>query len=168
MKRLDIYDYHLDPCVQSRFEEIWTGCWGFPCGSSGKEPVCQCRRLKKRGFEPWVRKIPWRRAWKSTPVFLPGECHGQRSLAGCSPQGHKQSDMTEATQHQNRIISQSVRNHLVSTAQVICLVGPCHPLKESDLAITNPLLASTGIAHFLKICFVPLLLQKICVSTVFD
>ena len=82
MKRLDIYDYHLDPCVQSRFEEIWTGCWGFPCGSSGKEPVCQCRRLKKRGFEPWVRKIPWRRAWKSTPVFLPEESHGQRSLAG--------------------------------------------------------------------------------------
>ena len=82
MNRLDIYDYHLDPCVQSRFEGIWTGCWGFPCGSSGKEPVCQCRRLKKCGFEPWVRKIPWRRARKSTPVFLPEESHGQRSLAG--------------------------------------------------------------------------------------
>ena len=35
--------------------------------------------------QPWVRKIPWRRAWQSTPVFLPGEFHGQRSLAGCSP-----------------------------------------------------------------------------------
>ena len=58
MNRLDIYDYHLDPCVQSRFEGIWTGCWGFPCGSSGKESVCQCRRLKKRAFDPWVRKIP--------------------------------------------------------------------------------------------------------------
>ena len=36
-------------------------------------------------FDPWVGKIPWRRAWQPTPVFLPGESHGQRSLAGCSP-----------------------------------------------------------------------------------
>jgi len=45
----------------------------------------QCRRhCKRRRFDPWVRKIPWRRAWQHTPVFLPGESHGQRSLAGCS------------------------------------------------------------------------------------
>ena len=41
----------------------------------------QCQRLR---FDPWVRKIPWRRAWQPTPVFLPGESQGQRSLAGCS------------------------------------------------------------------------------------
>jgi len=41
------------------------------------------------GFDPWVRKIPWRREWKPTPVFLPGECHGQRSLAAYSPRGYK-------------------------------------------------------------------------------
>ena len=52
----------------------------------------QCRRL---GFELWVRKIPWRREWLPTLVFLPGECHGQRSLAGYSPWGHKESDATE-------------------------------------------------------------------------
>ena len=46
-------------------------------------------------FDPQVRKIPWRRAWQPTPVFLPGESHGQRSLAGYSPWGRKQSDMTE-------------------------------------------------------------------------
>jgi len=46
-------------------------------------------------FYPWVRKIPWRRKWHSTPVFLPGKSHGQRSLVGYSPQGHKESDMTE-------------------------------------------------------------------------
>ena len=40
----------------------------FPGGASGKEPVCQCRRCKKRGFYPWVRKIPWRRVWQPTPV----------------------------------------------------------------------------------------------------
>ena len=44
-----------------------------------------------------VRKIPWKRAWQSTPVFLPGESHGQRSLAGYSPQGCKESNTTEVT-----------------------------------------------------------------------
>ena len=47
------------------------------------------------GFDPWVRKIPWRRAWQPTPVFLPEESHGQRSLAGYSPWGHKELDATE-------------------------------------------------------------------------
>ena len=50
-------------------------------GASGKEPACQCRRHKRCRFDPWVRKISWRRAWQSTPVFLPGETYGQRSLA---------------------------------------------------------------------------------------
>ena len=48
-------------------------------------------------FDPWVGKIPWWKAWQPTPVFLPGEFHGQRSLAGYSPWGHKELDMTEAT-----------------------------------------------------------------------
>ena len=55
---------------------------GFPGGASGQEPVRQCRRGKRWGFEPWVGKIPRRRAWKPTLVFLPGDSHGQRSLAG--------------------------------------------------------------------------------------
>ena len=46
---------------------------GFPGGSSGKEPACQCRRYKSHGFDPWIRKIPWRRARQSTAVFSPGE-----------------------------------------------------------------------------------------------
>ena len=54
----------------------------------------QCRRP---GFKPWVRKIPWIRKWQPTPVFLPGESHEQRSLAGCSPWGHKELDMTKHT-----------------------------------------------------------------------
>ena len=49
--------------------------------------------------QSWVGKIPWRRAWQPTPVFLPGESHGQRSLAGYGPQGHKQLDTTEVTEH---------------------------------------------------------------------
>ena len=55
---------------------------GFPGGASGKKPTCQCRRCNRRGFDPWVGKIPWRRVWQPTPVFLPGESPGQRSLSG--------------------------------------------------------------------------------------
>ena len=57
----------------------------FPGGASGGEPACQCRRHKGHGFDPWVRKIPWRRARPPTPVFLPGDFHGQRSLVGYRP-----------------------------------------------------------------------------------
>jgi len=55
---------------------------GFPGGISGKEPACQCRRCKGGRFDPWVGKIPWRRKCQPTPVFLPEESHGQRSLVG--------------------------------------------------------------------------------------
>ena len=65
---------------------------------SGKEPACQCRRRKRHRFNPWVRKIHWRRAWQPTPVFFPGESHGQRSLVGYSLWDRKESDLTEATQ----------------------------------------------------------------------
>ena len=58
---------------------------GFPGGASGKDPTCQCRRLKRCRFDPWVKKIPWRKAWQSISVFLPGESYGQRSLSGYSP-----------------------------------------------------------------------------------
>ena len=67
----------------------------LPGGTSGKKPARQCRRHKRCGFSPWIRKIPWRRARQPTPVFLPGESHIQRSLVGYSSQGFKESDMTE-------------------------------------------------------------------------
>ena len=70
---------------------------GFPGGKSSKESTCQCRRHKRRGFDPWVRKIPG--GGSGNPVFLPGESHGQRSLVGCGPQGQKDSDACEATEH---------------------------------------------------------------------
>ena len=71
-------------------------CEGIPAGVSDKEPAYQCRGHK---FDPWVRKIPWRRTWQPTPISLPGESHKQSSLASYSPWGHKESDRTEATQH---------------------------------------------------------------------
>ena len=69
--------------------------WDFPGGAIGKEPACQCRRLKRHMFDLWVWKVPWSRAWQPTPVFLPGEFHRWRSLAGCSPLGCQESDTTE-------------------------------------------------------------------------
>ena len=79
--------------VESRNE---TFCiQGLPSGARDKEPACQHRRCKRLEFDPWVGMIPWRRAWQPTPVFLPGEPHGQRSLAGYNPWGHRELDKTE-------------------------------------------------------------------------
>ena len=65
--------------------------FGFTCWLSGKESAHQCRRHR---LDPWVRKIPWKK-WQPTAVFLPGKSHGQRSLSGYSPWGHKGSDTAE-------------------------------------------------------------------------
>ena len=71
---------------------------GLPWWLSGKEIAFQCRR---QGFDPLVRKIPWRRKWQPIPLFLPGESQGRRSLVGCHLWGRTESDTTEATwQHE--------------------------------------------------------------------
>ena len=67
----------------------------LPDSTVSKEPACQCRRHKRCGFNPCIRKIPWSRKWQPTPVFLPGKSHGQTSLEGYSPWGRKESNMTE-------------------------------------------------------------------------
>jgi len=72
--------------------------WGFPGGVRGKDPSCQCRRHKRRGLNPWVRKIPWRRAWQPTLVFFPGESPWTEEPGRLySPWGHKELDMTEVS-----------------------------------------------------------------------
>ena len=77
---------------------------------------------KKHQFNPWVRKIPWRRTWQSTPVFLFGETHGQRSLAGYSSQGRIELDTTEA-----------MSTHAEgSFKQETCLEGRGHNLDNSE------------------------------------
>ena len=73
----DLRKYCCDLC-----QRIWLPRW-----LSGKESACQCKRHR---FEPWVRKIPWKRKWQPTPIFLPGKSHGQRGLVGYSPWGHKE------------------------------------------------------------------------------
>ena len=85
-----------------------------------KKNTCQCRRHKRclrHGFNLWVRKIPWRRARQRSPVFLPGESHGQRSLAGYSPQGHRESDTTEWLSRQAGIVS------LLPTHFTVCVLS---------------------------------------------
>ena len=61
-----------------------------------KNPATNTGRCKRHEFDPWVGRIAWRRAWQPTPVFLPGESHKQRSLAGCIPKGHTQLDIEKA------------------------------------------------------------------------
>ena len=82
--------------------------------------ACQCRRC---GFDPWVRKIPWRKKWQLDPVFLPGKSHGQMSLAGNSPMGRTESDTTQRQSRQAR----SIGNLCSSSSFVISNPGVSTP-----------------------------------------
>ena len=75
--------------INSRENNGYSLVLGFPGGSDGKKSACSA------GFDPWVAKIPWKREWQSTPVFLPGEFHGQRNLVSYGPWGLKELDTTE-------------------------------------------------------------------------
>ena len=75
---LGLWQHHCPPGLPSV-------CLWLPMASY----ACQCRRQKRLGFDPRVGKIPWRRKWQPTPVFLPGESHGQRNLVGYSPWDRK-------------------------------------------------------------------------------
>ena len=85
----------------SLFRPLYTRKQGFPGGSEGKASACDAGDM----FDPWVGKIPWRRKWQSTPVFLPGESHGERSLVGYSPQGLKELDTTERLHYTTHVNS---------------------------------------------------------------
>ena len=74
-------------CFPSSYHVQWAHSW-----CSGKESASQCGR--HRGCDPWVGRVPWRREWQPTSVFLPGKSHGRRSLVGYSPGDHKESCMT--------------------------------------------------------------------------
>ena len=74
-----------------RYKYLLCKLYSLPWWLSCKESTCQCRRW---GFHLWVRKIPWRKKWQSTPVFFSGTSHGQKSLAGYNPRGHKRVRQT--------------------------------------------------------------------------
>ena len=77
------------------FRCSYMGCMGLPRWCIGKESACQCRRLRRLGFDPCIRKMLWSRKWQPTPIFLPEKCHGQESLEGYNPWARKELDMTE-------------------------------------------------------------------------
>ena len=102
---------------------------GLPSRLIGEESACQCRR---HGFDPWVGKIPCRRKWHTSPVFLPGKFHGQRSLVGYSPWGHKTSDVTERLHDDNRITKiwvESVKWHDKNQLPWLCQEA-CHSISD--------------------------------------
>ena len=146
--------------LRTRVPEQGRGVQGVPGGEVAKESACQCRRCKRLGFDPWVRKIPWRSPWPPTPVFLPGESHGWRSQAGYSPWGCKESYTTVDTHTPVRqltlhFFTRSAKPavlHLLPTlstpqptlwpARVNCLL--CPPPPESYLEISSMLRAQLG------------------------
>ena len=96
--------FNLEPgkeeCQSHSSFSLWIfssalGTKGFPSDSVVKESACQYRRHGRCGFNPWVRKMAWKRKWQPTPVFLPGKSHGQRSLVGYCPWGCKELDVTD-------------------------------------------------------------------------
>ena len=91
---------------------------GLPWQLSGKESLCNARL----GFNHWFGKIPWRRKWQPTPVFLPGKSHGRQSLVGYCPWGRKESDTTDqlhfTSVSSRNIFTNTPRNHVLPAIQV--------------------------------------------------
>ena len=107
---------------------------GFPGGASGKKnPPANAADARDLGFNPWfnplVGKIPWRREWQPTPVFLPEEFHGQRSLTSYSQQVCKESGTTEVTEH-----TQSLWLKAELATHSLLIISSCWPqLKHFSL-----------------------------------
>ena len=92
-----------------------------------KKLACQCRKCKRRRFDPWVRKIPGEGHGKPPPVFLSGESHGQRSLAGYSPESCKESQTTETIQH---TLTRSLTSLEYSIWNFLSLLLHCHNISQ--------------------------------------
>ena len=109
--------------------------------------IClECRRC---GFSSGVRKIPWRREWLPILAFLPGESHGQRSLAGYSPWGHKESDTTEATSRTRDENSWNLLNNLPSCGNSCYYII----LNQETLTLQSFCLCLQASAHGVRACY---------------
>ena len=96
------FPFSKSPCARSNVFYLWIAWEYYHWISARKKKKksmlriwLQCRSCRRLGFNPWDGKVPWRMKWQPTPVFLTRESHGQRSLAGYSPGGHRESDTTE-------------------------------------------------------------------------
>ena len=118
----------------------WLHIWwlwltmGFSRRHGSKESTCQYRRSKTCRFSPWVGKIPWRREWQPTPVFLPGKFHGESSLAGYNPWGHKELDTTEW-----------LSTHTL--LKILCLYAKSCPTLADTMDCSPPGSSVHGILH---------------------
>ena len=100
----------------------------LPRWHSGEESTCQCGRRKRR-FDPWVGKIPWRRKGQPTPVFLPGESQGRRSLAGVA---HEVT--TSQTQLSTHVHTQVIPTALVPHRSIYLLIDIYTLIRASQVA----------------------------------
>ena len=103
LRKCNFYTWNfLIECICILYTYIYTHM-AFQGRASGKEPACQFRRLKRNALNPWVGNIPWRRAWQPTPIFLPGECYGQKRLVGYSPWGSQDQTLLKRLSTHTRI-----------------------------------------------------------------
>ena len=111
---------------------------GFPCWLRQSKNLPAMWEIRVRS---WVGKIPWRRAWLSTPVLLPEESHGQRSLVGYSLERRQQSDMTQRLTHTQSEIRDSIlstwANHIGRT-----------PHKAATVLLLSPTSCSAALASW--------------------
>ena len=109
------------------FLDIGNTTLAFLGGSDGKESAYNEGDSR---FSPWVRNICWRREWQPTPVFLPGEFHGQRSLAAYSPWGHKELDTTEQLTHTHTHTHTHTLTHTVTSVSIFPSWGSIKPSRS--------------------------------------
>ena len=106
---------------------------GLPQWLSRQRVRLQCRSYRRRGFDLWVRKIPWRRKWLPTAVFLPGKFQGQRSRAGYSPWGGKETDAAEHARTEC-IYTSPNRDTVINTNKGVSMAEE----EWGGLAVTSP------------------------------
>ena len=113
----------------------------LPRWLSGKEPTCSAivyHWIKIPRFHPWVREIPWRTEWQPTPVFLPGESHGQRSLVASRLEGHKSQTQLSSRphgqhgQHRTTLSTRLCFQSIIPLGEVPCFYPSLHPIIKND------------------------------------
>ena len=117
---------------------------GLPKWFSGKECTCQCRRYRRHGFDTWVGKIPWRRKWQPTPVFLPEKSHGQRSLVVTA----HESDIAQQPSTHTMVICEQRSSKLLTLINIILWLfwgfTNCHSIRWIAKSINNEISVLTA------------------------
>ena len=121
--------------------ELWAS--GLPRWLRGEEFTCQCRKCRRCGLDPWVGKIPWRRKWQPTPVFLPEESHGQKNLADYSPWGHKSQTEPSDSSHTPELVELGSSRHPRLLQAALAFLSCNHALpslqpSSLDLSVSVP------------------------------